>query len=263
MRSFVCAIAAMLVALPAWGQSADSGETPPGEEMTVPPPRQAERGEGAPDAIGIRVTGTCEVSVQPDRVRVSVSFTATEDAAWQTVDITNARMAEARANIEALDLADLVIEAARTAIAPATANTDTGERVTGYTGRITLVVTTTEMERLGALVEAALAGGTAQLVEAGRFVSIGLRRAAEGECLAEAAGNARARAERLANALGVAVGPVVSVDDGAMVAATPRRPLGDQVARLGGEVPASLDRHTIRGSVEVGFALAGLSGGGQ
>jgi uncharacterized protein YggE len=206
----------------------------------------AARPSSSVDTTRVSVTGTAAVAVPSDRARIQVAVETEGSSAAVAAD-RNAR------------LMDAVITAARRAAGDdATIATSGyqlfprytsdrsvpgGQRITGYQATNSVSVTLVEVDRMSAVVDAALGAGANRIDDLSFFASD--TDPARLEAIALATRRARAEAEVIAEALGLAVlgpetvsisraaGPVVARDMLAMEAAvaTPME-AGDQAVRV-------------------------------
>jgi uncharacterized protein len=166
-----------------------------------------------PPVSSIRVTGDARVTAKPDRVQIDIGVTTrapqSQDAATQ-----NARQVEA------------VLAAVRKAAGPAAVlktisyslnpnyqfHPNGGEpTIDGYTANNVVQVTLDELGKIGSVIDAATQAG-ANHVQGIQF-TLRDQAAVRAQALREAATRARAEAEVLAEALGLKVGRVLSVEE--------------------------------------------------
>lgn len=157
-----------------------------------------------------------------------------------------ARTAELRTAVETLGLPDLQLAV----------STPQTVADAAYHVEFILTAITSDFRRMG---EAAAVGRSfrgVSLVDFVRYVSDDRRRAAEGDCLSIAIGNAQARAQRIADTLGVALGAPLNVVD-----ATPPVPGPNAIGQ--GKLPdvqtmpgeAAADRLRVELTIVVDFAI--------
>ena len=184
---------------------------------------------GDPPASTIRTTGEATVSSRPDRVEIDFGV-VTRASSPQPATTENARVAQN------------VLAALRKALGPrATVETvsftlqpdyqipQNGEpKITGYTATNIVRVTQDDVMNVGAVIDAATRAGANQ-VERIRF-TLKDESAAKANALRAAALDARAKANSLANALGLQVVRIRSIDE---ASPTPR-PLFDLALRSSG-----------------------------
>lgn len=198
----------------------------------------------------ITSVGTCSLAIDADRARITVIATGTSASPAEAVATAQAEAEAIRAAIGAVGVADLEIRAN-----PVRTATDAAARNPSYTATIALEFVTSSIDRMGEVVDAVRSLGRGSVAEFERYVSDDRRRAAEGDCLAIASGNARARAERLALALGATVGQVLTIADETSPVPDP----GVRTSKLAGTeslpLAATLDQLIVALSIVVEFAL--------
>lgn len=170
----------------------------------------------------VSVTGTGLVSALPDRATVQMSIVS------RAKELDVAQAAAAKVTTAILSLTDrLDIERNKVDTTGATVrpdyrwNRETEEQeLRGYIAERQMHVKVDDLERLGKLVEGAVAAGVNQVSPP--QLDSSRREALHREALAMAAGDARANAEVLAKALGAKLGEPISIVDGS---ATPGPPV--------------------------------------
>jgi hypothetical protein len=190
-------------------------------------------GRASPVAAGgdgplIRVTGTGRVAVRPDTALVEVGAEAREPTlAAATADVAR-RMTAVLARVRALGVADQDIATVAWAIDPLQAprrTEDQPARIVGYRALNVVQVKVRDLERVGAVVDAAVAAGANVL--RGLHFTVDDPAPLEARARAMAVASAAARARQLASAAGVRLGELVRLTEGA----PPPRPLGARDVR--------------------------------
>ena len=159
----------------------------------------------------IIVTGTATIDVSPDVARVIVSVQTTASTAAQAEDQNAAasnsvRDRVGRAGIGSADLKTLSVQ-----VWPQY-DYRTGQNVlTGFVATQTLQFTVHDLRRIGAVIDAAVAGGATGLQ--GITYDITDHTAASAQALAKAVKDAQTKARAMADAAGVRLGSVVSMTD--------------------------------------------------
>ncbi len=219
----------LLFALPAT-VSALQGGAPDGA-IIIPPDRVDDRSirrawadllieaQEPPEESVVVVTGQAQVEAEPDRARIYFAV-ETEGSTAREAGETNAAMITAvtagvRAAAESTP--GIRIETASYALEPryGPARQDRPREILGYTARNTLQVRVDDVERVGALIDAALASG-ANRVSSLQF-EIRDPEPFRAEALREAIRVARTEAGIMAESLGMALGPPLEVEGGADV----------------------------------------------
>lgn len=198
----------------------------------------------------ISSTGTCSLVIDPDRARILAVATGGAAAPAEAVAAAATQAAAIVAAVEAMALGDIEVHLA----SPRTERQAEAQNP-GYVVEVAVEFVTSSIDRTGEAEVAIRAVDPGVPVQSIRFVSEPRRQAAEGDCLAIASGNARARAERLAASLGVTLGTVLSVVDATLPTAEPAirsgKPMGIQTV----PVLSMADRLVVELAVVVQFAV--------
>jgi uncharacterized protein YggE len=192
---------------------------------------------GPPAAdLGISSTGIGRVSVRPDAAEIDVGVEArAPQLADATAEVTR-RMRDVLARIRTLGVADADIRTTAYRIEPIGEPRqpgDTGARIVGYRVLNVVDVRVREVDRVGPVVDAAVAAG-ANVVASVRF-RLADPAKVEAEARRLAMLDAQSRAQQVAAAAGVRLGRLLAVSE----AVTPH-PVGRvaMAATLGGPVEA-------------------------
>jgi len=174
-------------------------------------PVAAAAGDGPPPRA-LSVHGEGRISAAPDEARIGLGVQArSPDLATAREDV-NARTAAVLAHLERLGIPDGDISAAGLTLRPEYRWDKAREQqvLKGYLVQRRVDVRLVQLDRLGVLIEGAADAGANEISPPvlGHSESARLHR----EALAAAALDARANAEALADSLGIAVGPVRSLD---------------------------------------------------
>jgi uncharacterized protein YggE len=205
---------------------------------------------GASDELknGITVTGTGQVQTIPDEAEFSVGVTTKGQTAREALAANSARMREL---IDALKGAGVADRDMQTQDVSVGANYEVEGKEGGYSARNSLSVRITDLDRAGAILDAASRAGANEVY--GPSLSRSDREALESHALKDAVANARKRAEALADAAGVTLGDVTAISeqsqpDGPVFAMAER-------AAADAKVPIKPGREEITASVTVTFAI--------
>jgi uncharacterized protein YggE len=205
---------------------------------------------GASDATntGITVTGTGSVSTIPDQADFSIGVTTKGRTAHEAMSRNAAEMQGLIAALKAagVDTADLKTQ--DVSVGP---DYDGGRDPSGYSAQNSLSVHIDELAKASAVLDAASRAGANQI--SGPTLSRSNRAAFEAKALKEAVGNARTRAEALAEAAGVSLGEVTAIvesgqPDGPYYAA--------ELMRSAPKTPIEPGREQVTATVTVTFAIA-------
>lgn len=234
MKTFHIAIAALLV----FGAAALAGVGRP------------ESAGGASDEPkdGITVTGTGHVSAVPDEAEFSLGVTTKGQTAGEALAANAVGMREL---IEALEAAGVAERDMKTQDVWVGASYETDGKEGGYSARNSLSVRITDLDRAGAILDAASRAGANEVNGPG--LSRSDREGLEARALNDAVANARKRAETLADAAGVSVGDVTAISEQAQ----PDGPVWAMAERAAADskVPIEPGREEITASVTVTFAI--------
>lgn len=234
MKTFHIAIAALLV----FGAAALAGVGRP------------ESAGGASDEPkdGITVTGTGHVSAVPDEAEFSLGVTTKGQTAGEALAANSVGMREL---IEALEAAGVAERDMKTQDVWVGASYETDGKEGGYSARNSLSVRITDLDRAGAILDAASRAGANEVYGPG--LSRSDREGLEARALKDAVANARKRAETLADAAGVSVGDVTAISEQSQ----PDGPVWAMAERAAADskVPIEPGREEITASVTVTFAI--------
>jgi uncharacterized protein YggE len=235
-------LSASLLSLPLLPASADESR----------PPRQ------------VVVTGIGEASAKPDIAVTDLTVLRVAETARAALDAANAAMGEVVAAMKELKIESRDLRTSGFSIAPQyryenrTDGTQSPPVLTGYEVRNTLSVRIRDITAVGALLDKAVSLGVNQGGDITFVVSdpAPLRATARREAVADAMATART----LAEAAGVALGPVVSIAAGDDVA--PPQPMGMErmalaAAPMDKSVPVEAGESTVRATVKMVFDLTG------
>lgn len=209
----------------------------------------------SPTDLGITVTGTGEAAAPPDMATVDLGI---EVAASSVADARErAAQAAARliASVKANGVADRDIQTRAIAVQPQYDYSRSGPPViTGYTVQNVLTVRVRDLDRLGRVIDDALAAAG----DAARLNSLQLGFSKQDDLLETARKNAvtdaRRRAETFAAAAGVRVGDVLAITE---IAAAGPVPLGLPAGRSAADTatPVEVGESTVTVTVSVRFAI--------
>ena len=177
--------------------------------------------EDAPRSISVNGTGSADV--EPDRARIVMSIVSRDPslnvAQTGASDVT----AKVLAIVDELDIDRSRVDTTGASVRPDYRyNNKTHEQeLHGYIAQRQIKVELRDLDKLSKVIEGAVAAGVNQVSEPELFSS--RQRDVYREALQNAADDARANAERLADTLGMSLGPVLRVDAG-----TPFMPMPNQ-----------------------------------
>jgi uncharacterized protein YggE len=173
---------------------------------------------------GISVMGTGRVNVVPDTALVHLGVEVRAPNLGDATTDATRRMQAVLERVKALGLADQDISTVAYSVEPVTPQRrpeDETVRITGYRVVNVVQLRIRELSAVGRVVEAAMAAG-ATTIRGVRFTVADPARP-EAEARALAVKDAQMRAAQLAEAAGLRLGELVSLNDG-----PPPRPIGDR-----------------------------------
>jgi uncharacterized protein len=169
-------------------------------------------GVGRPEAAGsasaeprsgITVTGVGHAEAVPDEAEFSVGITTKGDTARAALTANSGRMQELIAALKAAGIASKDLKTQDVSVGPS--YEDRG----GYVARNSVSVRIRELNRAGAVLDAASRAGATEVY--GPSLTRSDREALEAQALADALANARSRAKALADAAGKPLGEVTAI----------------------------------------------------
>jgi uncharacterized protein YggE len=228
MRS-LAVLAAAVVALVAGAADAGTDATPPVQRTIV-------------------VTGDGTVSTVPDRAQVSFGVSADAKTASGALRANAAEMTKVIAALKAQGVAAADIRT--DAISLSARYSSTGDVLVGYTATNSVTGTLRSLANVGAVIDAAVDAGANQVSGPSlvRSDANGLYR----QALRAAISNARAKAETIARASGLALRRVVGVTEGS---GSPPMPL-TKAADATASTPVEPGTQLVEATVTVTFAAA-------
>jgi uncharacterized protein len=205
-------------------------------------------GAGNQGSDGITVTGVGHVDTVPDEAEFSLGVTTKGRTAREALAANSAQMRRLIAALKAAGIDERDIKTQNVSVG---ANYDGDVTADGYSAHNSVSVLIRDLNRAGAVLEAASKAGANQVY--GPSLSRSDRESLEAKALENAMANARKRAETLARAAGVGLGRVTAIVESAESG-------GYEVyaARAGaadGEVPIERGTEEIQASVTVTFSI--------
>lgn len=197
-------------------------------------------------ARSLTVTGSGGATAVPNRAAFSFGVTSQGKTAAGAMNANNAEMKKVIAALKAAGVATKDIQTSSVSLSPRYSGN--GEDIVGYTAQNSVNATINGISRAGAVIDAAVSAGANQ-VYGPSFTRSG-EAALYGRALRSAVANARAKAQTLARAAGVKLGPVRSVVE----SSSGPVPITEKVAADAG-APIEGGTQTIQASVTVEFAV--------
>ncbi|KGJ06451.1 hypothetical protein SAMN04487972_101103 [Paracoccus halophilus] len=225
--------AAALIALGAAPLAAQT-ESPAPDSPT--PARQEQRAMKAHDFARLTVNGLGEASAQPDMATITVGVSTraatAAEAMSQNAEQQNAVIEVLKAEgIEARDIRTTSLD-----LSPVLDYSQDGQppKLTGYNARNNVTVRLRDLPKLGALLDSLVTSGANEI--GGIAFSREDMTEAEDRARAAAVANARHRAEIMAEAAGMKLGPLLRLSDAQL---SEPRPVAPMFARAQASAPAA------------------------
>lgn len=170
---------------------------------------RAAEGDTTPEHT-IQVGGQGRVTVTPDKATVSLGVTVERPNAKAAREAAAASMTKVVAAIKALGIADADIATANVSLSPVyDYPTNSQPRIRGYQLQNTVTVTVNDLDKVSDVIDDGIQAGATQVN--GISFDVKDRAAAEATAREAAVKDARAKADTLANGLGVTITGVASI----------------------------------------------------
>lgn len=203
----------------------------------------------------IVVTGEGEVSAAPDMAvihsGVSKDAPKAADAMAAAAEATSALLA----TVKAAGIEDRDVQTTRVGLDPRYQYSNDGRtppRLVGYSASNALMIRVRDLSALGGLLDALAASGATEI--SGLSFAVAEPRPLEDEARTAAVNDARARAELLASAAGVTLGPVLQISEAGAVPPAPQ-PMFREMAAADAAMPVAAGEIDLRASVTVVFGI--------
>jgi uncharacterized protein YggE len=162
----------------------------------------------------ISASGTATLSRAPDQAMTWLGVQTTGKTALEAIDKLNRSADTITKAIRGTQAPGLIVQTQALSLQPQYRREGEGRRleapeIVGYIASTSISATTTDITKIGAVIDAGLAAGANQM----NGLSFTLKNQADAkrEALANAAIDARSKAEAVAGALGMRLGPIVEV----------------------------------------------------
>lgn len=200
------------------------------------------------DAGGITVVGTGTVEAVPNEAEFTLGVSTEASTAREALAANSARMRDVLAALGVAGVAKRDIKTQDVSIGPSY----DGEGRDGYAARNSVSVRIRDLDRAGAVLDAASRAGANEAY--GPSLMRSDRERFEAVALQEAVKRARKRAQALAEAAGVELGPVTAITEASQGQPVPLVAVAE---RAKGDVAAPIEAGTeeIQASVTVTFAI--------
>lgn len=203
----------------------------------------------------ITVTGSGEVQAEPDMAVLSIGARNTAPTARAAMDLTAAAVSAVTARLTDAGIESRDMQTGQISLNPVwdhRSSSDNGPRVTGFEAAITLTVRVGDLSALGGVLDAAVSDGANAL--GGLSFAVSDPAALLSQARRQAVADARAKAEEMAAAAGVTLGPVQTISEqGGM---QPRPMMMEMARSVAAEVPIAAGEVGYSASVLMVFAIA-------
>jgi uncharacterized protein YggE len=209
---------------------------------------------GDDEMSGVQVLGEGVVRAAPDAADVALGVEARDPSLAAAQADANQRMAAVQQRLLDMGVRQEDMRTESFHVSPQIDHSREGgsPRVVGYLVAHTISARVRDIGQVGAVVDAAIAAG-ANRVDGITFVLEDLD-ALKQQARELAVRNARAKAEQLANAAGVGIGPPVSIEESDLGVTPVRRP-AMAVAEQAAAVPIAPGENEVRVVVRITYAL--------
>lgn len=204
-------------------------------------------------AATISVNGQGQVQAAPDMATISLGVTANADTAKAALDANSTALEAVIARLGAAGIEPRDIQTSNLSLGPVFDSSSPGgaQKILGYSASNMVSVRVRDVATVGSVLDASVSDGANVL----NGITFGLTdsQAAEDEARRLAVADARRKAEDLAAAAGVKLGPVVQISD--MGGFMPPMPMGG-MAMDAKAAPVQAGELAVATSVSVTFAIA-------
>jgi hypothetical protein len=203
----------------------------------------------------LTVTGEGDVKAKPDRATLSAGVLTEAKTAAAALAANNGAMNAVFGALKRLGIPDRSIQTSEISVQPQYPNDSRlPRRITGYQVSNTVTVTVDDLGRLGPVLDALVSSGANSLGD----IAFGLRdpKPLEAQAGAAAVHDAMQKADAMARAAGVNLGPIVSIGEGAVSEPVPLgRRMPALMAMNGGPTPVAAGVETISATVTISWEI--------
>lgn len=214
------------------------------------------RGHGA----RISVTGQGEAPTQPDMATINLGVTTQAETAAEAMQQNSAQQTAVVEALAGAGVEDRDIQTSGLNLTPMMDYSREGQppRVSGYQAQNMVTVRVRDLDGLGATLDTLVTAGANEI----NGITFGRDDAdqVQDEARRDAVADARHRAEVMAEAAGLTLGPVLTMRDVVQGATPPRPVMMRQAMDAAGSVPVAAGELTMLAQVEMQFALVGAGG---
>lgn len=201
----------------------------------------------------ITVSSTGSVTLVPDVARVGLGVTSTKDTVKAARNAASSAMNAIIASLKTLGIDEKDIQTTSIDLSPVYSN-GSPARITGYRMSQQLQVTVRDLDKAGDVVDAATAAGATDVN--GLWFEVADRDKAMNDARADAITKARASAQAMATAAGVALQGVVSISEASISYPGPIYAAAGAAARDSAETPVQPGTQDVQANVTVVFEIS-------
>jgi len=161
----------------------------------------------------ISVSGDSEIKVDPNQAEVWAGYTIVKDTAEAAQADVNSVIGAMLDGLKAEGIAEKDIETQQLSLYEEKEWTETGSKSLGWRATQTLKITTSDMTKVGKIVDIAVANKANQINSIDFSLTPEKEQLYKQQALADATANAKSKAETIAASLGTTLGKIVSVSE--------------------------------------------------
>lgn len=211
----------------------------------------------ASEPRAITVTGSCHQEATPDRGSIILTSVVVDKDLKAAARKAGERYERVREAVKRLGLEDLEVRTTEYQLHELKEWEKDRQVSKGFQCRMGIRVETSNLQRLGEVIAIGAREGIEESGQLQAFLSTAKQKSVRLSCLKDAALDARAKAEKLADALGAKLGDVISITEGGADAPAPPRPQLEAMSMRSSKdmAPPSIEpgREEISASVQVSF----------
>ena len=210
--------------------------------QTAPPPRM------------LSVSGTGEVKATPDQAQLSTGVVTQAGTAAAALAANSHAMNGVFDTLKRAGITEKNIQTSNFQVSPQYGNPKPGgaQRITGYQVSNTVTVMVVGLDKIGPAIDALVAAGSNQID--GPNFSIADPKPLLAKAREEAVKDATARAQTLATAAGVTLGPIISIGEGG-AEYSPPQPLGRMMLAAKTPTPIASGEESVSASVSITWEI--------
>lgn len=200
----------------------------------------------------LTVSGKAEVKAKPDQATLSAGVVTEGKTAAAALAANSRAMNAVFDTLKRLGIPDRGIQTSEISVQPQYPNDSRApRRITGYQASNSVTVTLDNIEKLGSALDALVSSGANSLGD----ISFGLRdpRPLESQARADAVRDAAQKAEGMARAAGVSLGPIVAINEGESSQPVPMRRMAPMA--LAEATPVAAGQETITATVTISWEI--------